>query len=104
MTFVIAAIITDALLAAIPWGIAQAVILWQPKLQERRHRKNYRLITAAIAFLGAALIPTPIGPALWTAAIIAAVVIDVQWFRFARTTNGKNQLADAKAARARVQA
>lgn len=101
MTDLFAIIMTTLTFAVIPWAIAQATITWQPKLQaSKRHRGNYRRITAAFAL--ALTIPSmfqAVGPWTYLLAIGAATAVDVHWWRYARTTNGKTHLADARAAR-----
>lgn len=87
-----------AILAAIPWGIAQLAPRWMPKVQTKAQRHTYRMATAAGALtLGAvaALLPALAGLP-WLVAIALAVTLDVKWWRFSRTARGRYQLASAK--------
>lgn len=94
-------IMTTLTFAALPWGVSQFAILWQPKLQDRRHRRNFRYVTAIAVTL--ITIPTMpyigAGPWLYFGAVAAAIALDVHWYRWQRTRNGRNQLQQAKAKR-----
>lgn len=97
---ILATIMTVATFAALPWAISQLTIRWQPKLQLKRHRRNFRLITAALA--AAATVGIPNGfPWLYLLAIGAAITLDVRWYHYAKTEGGARMLAAAKSARTR---
>lgn len=93
-----AQIMTIATFAVVPWAIAQLTIRWNPQLQRDRGKRNaFRAATAAIALLlTLPSIPAGAGPWFYLTAIVAAVVLDVHWARYAHTETGKRHLQDAK--------
>lgn len=88
-------VFATAVLATIPWLIAQPATRWNPKLQTRQQKATYRRVTAVAAItLTALALPTTGGT--WLIAVGAAFWLDFYWLNYARTARGKQQLIHAR--------
>ena len=93
---IIANILAVMFIAAIPWAICQPVTRWHPAMQTKAARHTYRWTTAAVCVVFSALsffVPALI--MVWFIPLVAAIWLDIHWYRISRSPAGHAALAFA---------
>lgn len=88
---VFALVLTSAIFALAPWGIAQRVPRYHPGLQDKNRRSTYRWTTFAAATALSMAIPVT-GALSYMAAVGLALYLHFHWRHVARTSKGRAAL------------
>ena len=89
-------ILAGMFIAAIPWAVGLPVMRWHPAMQTREARRTYRRATYAVCLMFSAVsffVPALI--MVWFIPLVAAIWLDIHWYRISRSPAGHAALAFA---------
>ena len=93
---IIGNILAVMFIAAIPWALGLPVTHWHPAMQTKQARRTYRWATYAVCLLFSAVSFVPALVMVWFIPLVAAIWLDIHWYRISRSPAGHAALAFAK--------